>query len=349
MNGIESSPFGQLDGHLVELYKLTNARGHALAVTTYGATLTSLQVPDRAGRLADVVLGFESLEGYVAHDAYFGATVGRVANRIRDAQFTLDGERHQLAANNGRHHLHGGRRGWDRAVWSAVPVATPEGPSVEFSHVSPEGDEGYPGEVRASVRYLWTNDDVFQLDFRAETTRPTLVNLAHHSYWNLGGYDTGDILKHEVTLEADEFTPGDPAVPTGEVRAVAGTVFDFRRPKPVGRDVEEAGTDPRGFDHNWIVRGAPRELRRVARVYDPGSGRVLELEADAPGVQFYSANFLDGSFVGKGQRYQRHAGLCLETQAFPNAINVPAWKDQVILRPGQVYQHRMQHRFSSQS
>jgi aldose 1-epimerase len=302
-------------------------------------------VPDRSGRLADVVLGFDRLDEYVEHGAFFGATVGRVANRIRGARFTLDGRSYELEANDPPHHLHGGSAGWDKRVWSAVPSQTQRGPSLELRHTSPDGDAGYPGEVQALVRYTWTDDDVLVIEMRAETSQPTPVGMAHHSYWNLAGHDTQDILGHEVVLEADFYTPGDPVVPTGEVRPVDGSPFDFRRPKRVGDDIERVGTDPRGFDHNWVIRGEPGTLRPVARVSDPASGRALFLEASAPGLQFYTGNFLNGSLTGKGHRYQQHSGLCLETQAFPNAINVPAWRDQVLLRPGQVYEQRMQHRF----
>jgi aldose 1-epimerase len=344
---METKQFGELDGRSVELYRLSNAGGRVLEVTNYGATLTGLQMPDQSGRLADVVLGFNQLSGYVQHGAFFGASVGRVANRIRAAQFSLDGKRYSLAATDGPNHLHGGRRGWDRALWSAEPRESAEGPGVRFRHVSPDGDEGYPGSVTAQVEYTLTHKDVLIVDMQAQTDRLTIINLAHHTYWNLGGHGSGDVLDHELTLEADEFTPGDPVVPTGEVRSVAGTPFDFRQAKPIGRDLERVGATPRGFDHNWVVRGPEHSPRPVARVRHPRSGRVLTLEADAPGVQFYSGNFLDGSLLGKGgQRYAQHAGLCLETQAFPNAINVPAWQGQVILRPGQVYRHRMLHRFS---
>jgi aldose 1-epimerase len=347
MKSIESRRFGELDGRAVELYTLTNAAGRVLRVTTYGAAVTELHLPDRDGRLADVVLGFENLEGYVQHGAFFGATVGRVANRIRAARFTLDGQVYALAATDGADHLHGGRRGWNQAIWSAQPEQREQGPSLTLAHVSEDGDEGYPGRVTATVEYTLTHTDELLVTMRAQTDRLTIVNLAHHSYWNLGGHHSGNVLDHELVLEADEFTPGDPVVPTGEVRSVAGTPYDFRSAKPIGRDLESAGESPRGFDHNWVVRGPLGQLRPVARVQHPGSGRVLTLEADAPGVQFYSGNFLDGSLTGKGQRYGRHAGLCLETQAFPNAINVPAWQGQVILRPGQEYRHHMRHRFSA--
>jgi aldose 1-epimerase len=346
MQGIQRSRFGELSGRAVDLYTLTNSKGLVLKVTNYGATLTELHVPDRSGQLADVVLGFERLDGYLQHGAFFGATVGRVANRIRAAKFELEGRSYPLAATDGADHLHGGRRGWDKMLWSAEPAQTADGPSLLLQYVSADGEEGYPGEVKASVLYTLTEQNQVCIEMSAQTDRTTLINMAHHSYWNLGGHASGDVLEHELLLEADAYTPGDPVVPTGEVRAVAGTPFDFRRAKSIGRDLERVGTEPRGFDHNWIVNGVPDVLRPVGRVFHPRSGRVLELRADTPGVQFYSGNFLDGSLIGKGQRYQRHAGLCLETQAFPNAVNLPEWQSQVVRRPGMPYRQRMVHSFS---
>lgn len=346
MDGIERASFGQLGSQAVDLYALRNRRGHVLKVMTYGATVTELHVPDREGHLADVVLGFESLQQYVDHRAFFGATVGRVANRIRDGAFVLEGERHELSRTDGAHHLHGGRRGWDRAVWRAFPNVTPRGRCLELAYTSEDGEEGYPGRVEARVGYTLTDDDELIVEMRAETDRTTIINMAHHAYWNLGGPEAADVLDHEVALHAQAFTPGDPVVPVGHVQSVTGTPFDFTTPKPVGRDVERVGDTPRGFDHNWVVDGPPGQLRPVAEVYHPGSGRVMSLEADAPGVQFYTGNFLDGALSGKGRRYGQRAGLCLETQAFPNAINVPAWAEQVILRPGHAYRHDMVHRFS---
>jgi aldose 1-epimerase len=348
MNGIERSSFGQIGAQAVDLYTLKNRRGSALEVTTYGATVKALHVPDRDGKLGDVVLGFDSLQGYVEHPAFFGATVGRVANRVRGASFVLDGSPYALTATDGAHHLHGGRRGWDKVVWSATATEAESGPALELEHVSVDGEEGYPGQVRASVKYTLTHEDALVVEMFAESDRKTLVNMAHHSYWNLGGHHpegSEDVLGHELVIEADLYTPGDPVVPTGALAPVSGTPFDFRRSKPVGRDLDRTGAVPRGFDHNWVVVGMPGRVRPVAWLRDPVSGRQMSLESDAPGVQFYSGNFLDGSLSGKGRRYGRHAGLCLETQAFPNAINVPEWAGQVVLDAGQTYQHRMVHRF----
>ncbi|MGC4094401.1 MAG: aldose epimerase family protein [Polyangiaceae bacterium] len=343
---IQKAAFGKHEDKDVELYTLTNKNGLVLKATTYGATVTELFVPDRQGKLADVVLGFDTLQGYEGGTAYFGATVGRVANRIRGAKFSLDGKAHQLGVSDPPHALHGGVKGWDKVVWKAEAVESADGPAIVFSYVSKDGEEGFPGNVTARTTYTLTHKNELKVVMEATTDQPTLVNMAHHSYWNLAGFDSGNVLEHELTLFADKYTPGDPMVPTGAVKAVKGTPFDFTAKKPVGRDLKAVGGKPVGYDHNFVVDGEPHALRPVARLYNPKSGRVLTLEADQPGVQFYSGNFLDGKARGKGASYAQYSGLCLETQAFPNSINVPAWKDQVILRPGQTYKHTMVHAFS---
>ena len=343
-----AAPFGKLGDTPVQVYTLTNKNGLVAKITNYGAIVTELHVPDRTGRLTDVVSGFDTLDGYLKGGPYFGAIVGRVANRIANAAFALDGMRYTLAANDKPHHLHGGSRGWDKVVWTARPFDGEDGPSLELTYVSADGEEGYPGTVTAKTVYTLTRDDELRVDMEATTDKPTLVNMAHHSYWNLGGHDSGTILDHELTLYADHYTPGVPMVPTGETRAVTGTPFDFTSAKPVGRDLKRTGLTPAGYDHNFVVNGDPGQLRPVARLKDPKSGRVMTLTADQPGVQFYTGNFLDGSLSGKGATYVQHAALCLETQKFPNAINVPAWRDQVILRPGQTYRHRMIHAFTAE-
>jgi aldose 1-epimerase len=345
---ITKTSFGKADGKNVELYTLANGNDVVTRVATYGATLVGLEVPDRDGKLADVVLGFDDLDGYVAGTQYFGSTVGRVANRIRNAAFELDGRRFAVASNNGTHHLHGGVKGWDKVVWTAEAMDTAEGPALRLAYVSRDGEEGYPGTVAATCLYTLTWKNELRVAMRATTDAVTLVAMAHHSYWNLGGHDAGPITDHELTLFAQAYTPGDPLVPTGEVAEVSGTPFDFSAPKPIGRELAAAGGEPVGYDHNFVVDGQPQVLRPVARLADPKSGRVLTIEADQPGVQFYSGNYLDGSVRGKGGKpYLRNSGVCLETQAFPNAINVPAWRDQVIVRPGAPYQHLMVHRFTT--
>ena len=341
-----AAAFGKLGDTPVQIYTLTNKNGLVARITNYGATLTELHVPDRAGTLADVVLGFDDLDGYRKGTAYFGAIVGRVANRIMNAGFELEGQRYSLAANDRPHHLHGGRTGWDKVVWNARPVDTADGPALELTYVSKDGEEGYPGTVTARTVYTLTNKNELKVEMDATTDKTTLVNMAHHSYWNLGGYNSGTILDHELMLNADQYTPGTPMVPDGRVVSVKGTPFDFTSAKPVGRDLKQAGGKPIGYDHNFVVNGVPNQLRPVARLKDPKSGRVMTVAADQPGVQFYTGNFLDGSAKGKGASYGKYAALCLETQKFPNAINVPAWRDQVILRPGQMYRHVMVHTFS---
>jgi aldose 1-epimerase len=338
--------FGKVDDTPVQLYTLTNTHGLIAKITNYGATVTELHVPDRTGALAVVVLGFDILDGYAAGGPYFGAIVGRVANRIANARFTLDGKDYPLAANDKPHHLHGGRKGWDKVVWNATPTDTAAGPALELTYVSKDGEEGYPGTVSAKTIYTLTNDNELKVEMQATTDKTTLVNMAHHSYWNLGGHNSGTILDHVMTLSANQYTPGTPMVPDGRVLAVTGTPFDFTSPKAIGQDLKRIGNTPTGYDHNFVINGAPNQLRPVARVKDPKSGRVMTLSADQPGVQFYTGNFLNGSAKGKGATYIQYSGFCLETQKYPNAINIPAWRDQVILNPGQTYRHVMLHKFS---
>ncbi|MBV9948823.1 MAG: galactose mutarotase [Myxococcales bacterium] len=339
-----------LDGKEVKLYTLTNPHGLILKVTDYGTIVTEFHVPDRQGRMRDIVAGYDDLDGYLKGSPYFGATVGRVANRIKGGRLELDGRTYELALNNPPNHLHGGVKGWDKVVWDAVSELTPRGPSVRFTYHSRDGEEGYPGNVTAHVTYTLTNDDAFEIEMEATTDKATIVNMAHHTYWNLGGFDSGSIEDHELTLHAHAFTPGDPVVPDGTVRPVKGTPFDFTSPKRIGDDLRavRAGTNPPGYDHNFVVDGDPHALRPVARVKDPKSGRVMAIEANQPGVQFYTGGFLDGTFTGKGHKYEQYDAFCLETQKFPNSINVPAWRNEVILRPGQTYRHLMVHRFSAE-
>ena len=345
---IAVTPFGKIDDTPVQLYTLTNKNGLVAKITNYGAIVTELHVPDRDGTLADIVLGFDSLDGYVKGHPYFGAIVGRVANRIRNAEFTLEGKHYTLEANDKPHHLHGGRRGWDKVVWSVLPIDTAEGPALELTYVSKDGEEGYPGTVTAKTVYTLTNDDELKVEMQATTDKTTLVNMAHHSYWNLGGYNSGTILDHELTLHADQYTPGTPMVPDGRMHPVKGTPFDFTSAKAIGKELKQVGGSPIGYDHNFVVNGVPNQLRPVGRLKDPKSGRVMTVSADQPGVQFYTGNFLDGSVSGKSATYVQYAALCLETQKFPNAINVPSWENQVIVRPGEVYRHVMIHKFSAE-
>jgi aldose 1-epimerase len=335
-------------GTPVRLYTLKGSGGLVAKVTNYGTILTELHVPDRSGKLEDVVLGFDSPARYVEGHPFFGATAGRVANRIANASFSLDGKDYALAKNNGPHSLHGGAKGFDKHVWDVESGDGPDGPWIRFTRVSPDGEEGYPGTVRAAVTYRVTPLNELRVEMTATTDRPTLVNLAHHTYWNLGGHGGGDVLGHELTLYGDRYTPGDATlVPKGTIEPVAGTPFDFTSAKPIGRDLAKTGITPAGYDHNFVVNGAPGELRPVAVVTHPASGRRMELFATEPGVQFYTGNFLDGSVKGKGGAvYAKHAGFCLETQKYPDAVHHPDWPSP-ILRPGQSYRHVMVHRFSA--
>lgn len=348
---VTKADYGTVDGKTVQLYTLTNKNGLVMKVTNYGTIITELHVPDKQGKLGDIVLGYATVDEYVKATPYFGATVGRIANRIKGAEFKLDGKAYKLAANNGPHNLHGGKKGWDKVIWDAETVETPDGPEIRFGYTSKDGEEGFPGTVKAKVVYALNNKNELVVTMEATTDKTTIVNMAHHTYWNLGGHGSGSIKDHELTLFADQYTPsapvanGDP-VPDGKSKPVKGTPYDFTVAKPIGKDLEAAGGKPIGFDDNWIVNGEPNKLRPAAKVKDPKSGRVMTLEADQPGVQFYSGKFLDGSNKGKGATYNQYGGLCLETQKYPNAINVPAWKDQVVLKAGQTYKHVMVHRFS---
>jgi aldose 1-epimerase len=312
--------------------------------------VTELHVPDRTGKLDDIVLGHDHLDGYLKSSPYFGATVGRVANRIKDARFELEGKTYELAANDGAHTLHGGKKGWDKVVWDAEAIETPDGPSVKLTYVSKDGEEGFPGTVTAITIYTLTHKDELRIEMSATTDKATIVNMAHHSYFNLGGHGSGTIADHELTLHADRYTPSDATlVPSGRIEPVKGTPLDFTTAKTIGKDLKAIGGEPVGYDHNLIVNGDPHALREAARVRDPKTGRVLTVEVDQPGIQLYSGNFLDGSIKGKGGAvYNQHSAFCLEPQRFPNSINVPAWRDEVILAPGQRYTQTVVFRFTTE-
>ncbi|KEF35190.1 MULTISPECIES: aldose epimerase family protein [Deinococcus] len=337
-------------GEPVTLFTLRVPGGLEARLSNYGAVLVGLLTPDRDGRLSDIVLGYDAPEPYFdrATAAFFGATVGRYANRIAGGRFSLDGRTYQLARNDGQGTLHGGERGFDQQLWWGEGSVSAEGPRVTFTRVSPDGEEGYPGTLRVRVTYTLRPAGALQLDYEAETDAPTVLNLTHHSYWNLSGDARRDILAHELTLAADEFTPvGETLLPTGERRAVAGTPFDFREAHPIGARIDTPDEQLRfagGYDHNFILRdgSAPAAL-----LSDPGSGRWLAVFTDQPGLQVYSGNFLDGSLVGKGgQRYGHRWAVCLETQHFPDSPNQPAFPSTV-LRPGEHFRSRTVYRFWS--
>lgn len=346
---LQKQSFGRTpDGTPVDLYILSNSKGAVCKVMTYGVIVTELQMPDRHGKFNDIVLGFDHLDGYLKGHPYFGAIVGRVGNRIAKGRFTLNGVTYQLATNNGPNHLHGGLKGFDKVVWQAEPVSAVDGVAVKFSYLSRDGEEGYPGNLKAVVVLTLTDSNELRFDYTVTTDKDTPVNLTHHGYWNLAGAENGGILNHELFLNADRFTPVDATlIPTGELKPVAGTVMDFTKPTAIGARIKQVGGDPVGYDHNYVLNkplGAPG---LVARVSEPTSGRVMEIFSTEPGVQFYSGNFLDGSIKGKkGVVYQQYHGFCLETQHFPDSVNHPNFPSYV-LKAGETYRSTTVHRFSA--
>jgi aldose 1-epimerase len=335
--GIIKEPFGQTpDGEEVDIYTLTNASGLIAKITNYGATLVSLEVPDRDGKLADITLGFDTLDGYVKKNPFFGSTVGRYANRIGGAKFVLDGVEYKLAANNGPNHLHGGIKGFDKVVWQAEEVKTEKAVGLKLTYLSVDGEEGYPGNLACIVTYALTNKDELRIDYEALTDKTTIVNLTNHTYWNLAGQGNGDILGHELTLNSDAYTPVDEGlIPTGEIRSVKDSPMDFTKPMTIGSRI---GQVPGGYDHNYVLKGIGAGLLILcAEVYEPNSGRAMEIQTTEPGVQLYTGNFLDGSITGKaGKVYKKHYGFCLETQHFPDSPNKPNFPP-VVLRPDEKY------------
>ena len=342
---IVRAPFGKLpDGTAVELFTLTNAHGVEVRAMTYGAIILSLRVPDRTGHPDDVVLGYDSLEGYLRSSPYFGAIVGRYGNRIAGGRFALDGVTYRLATNNGPNHLHGGIKGFDKVVWQAEALQTDSGPAVQFSYTSADGEEGYPGTLKARARYLLTDRDELIVDYDATTDKATPVNLTQHSYFNLAGGGRRDILDHQLWINADGFTPVDATlIPTGAIDAVAGTPFDFRTPTAIGARVGQDHQQQRfggGYDHNFVLKREGAGLIHAARVVEPTTGRSLDVYTTEPGLQFYSGNFLDGTIAGKGgQIYGHRFGFCLETQHYPDSPN-HAQFPSTILRPGDAYRSR---------
>ncbi len=347
---LPSEPFGKTpDGTAVEIYTLRNANGMTARIMTYGGIVQSLTAPDRDGKYADVVLGYDNLAGYIADSPYFGALIGRYGNRIAKGHFTLDGQTHTLAVNNGPNALHGGLKGFDKVVWKvARSEETPKGAQLELTYISPDGEEGFPGTLNVTATYTLTPDNSLRLDYRATTDKKTIANLTQHSYFNLSGQ--GDVLGYRVFINADKFTPVDSTlIPTGELKPVAGTPFDFRTPATLGSRV--AADDEQikfggGIDHNWVVNHPAGVLGLDARVTDPASGRVLTVLSTEPGLQFYTGNFLDGSLTGKGGKvYAHRTGFCMEPQHFPDSPNQPGFPS-VELNPGEVYQNTIIYQFS---
>jgi aldose 1-epimerase len=346
-------PFGATaDGRPIDVVTLRNASGMAVRAMTYGAIILSVKAPDRAHRFDDVVLGHDDAAGYFDNPAYFGAIIGRYGNRIARGRFTLDGRTYPLAVNHGANHLHGGLKGWDQAVWIAAPFQDARGAGVVLTHTSPDGDEGYPGTVQATVTYTLTDADELRIDYLATTDSPTVINLTQHSYFNLAGPGASDILGHHLMIAADHYTPVDAGlIPMGHLETVQGTPFDFRQPTPIGArihaDVEQLRRG-NGYDHNFVLHQHDGGLVIAARVVEPVTGRVLEVSTTEPGVQFYTGNFLGGTSAGKtGVKYRPRAGFCLETQHYPDSPNHAIFPSTV-LRPGQHYRTTTVFKFSVQ-
>ena len=339
---IQKVPFGKTaDGQAVDIYTLTNKNGLEARIMTYGATVVSLKTPDKNGKLEDIVLGFDSLDPYLAGVPYFGATIGRYGNRIAGGRFTLDGVAYQLPKNNGPNSLHGGDKGFDKRLWRAAPIENKNGPELRLTYVSADGEMGYPGRLTVHVTYQLRNDNALAIDYSAKTTKPTIINLTNHSYFNLSGDFDHPITDEVLTINADSFTPVDATlIPTGVLQPVADTPFDFRKPTVIGAGIDADNQQIHygpGYDHNWVlVKSKPGAMTTASVLSDPLSGRVLEVKTTEPGLQFYSGNFLDGLPSGKGTVFKHRTGLTLETQHYPDSPNEPSFPSTV-LRPGQTY------------
>jgi aldose 1-epimerase len=348
---VERKPFGRTAAGDAELFTLSRDGAPTVQVTNQGGHVVAILARDKAGRVADVVLGYRDFAGYTVSKDFLGCLVGRYANRIAKGKFSLNGKTYTLALNNGPNTLHGGPTGFFTRLWTAKAVGGPEGDAVELSYVSKDGEEGYPGNLTAKVVYSLRADGGLVIDYTATSDAPTIVNLTNHAYFNLAGEGEGTILGQELEIESDAFTPVDPTlIPTGELRPVAGTPFDFRKPVAIGARIDGADEQLKrggGYDHNFVLRGKAGELRLVARVTDRKSGRVLEMLTTEPGVQFYSGNFLDGSIVGKsGKPYVKRGGFCLEAQHYPDSPNRPEWPS-VVLKPGETYRQTTVYRLTT--
>jgi aldose 1-epimerase len=352
-SAVEKRSFGKTpDGATIDLYVLKNKNGVEADVITFGAALVSLKTPDRSGNMADVVLGYKDPDGYVNDKAYLGATAGRYANRIANGKFTLDGKTYELPKNDGPNTLHGGLKGFNKRLWTAHEVSSPNGQAVRFSYVSKDGEEGFPGNLKVDVTYSLSNDNALRIEYAATTDKTTVVNLTNHAYFNLAGEGSGDILGHELTLNANRFTPvSSTLIPTGELRAVKGTPFDFTTAHSIGERIDQDDEQlkfGKGYDHNWVLNGGKGAAPALAaEAHDPKSGRVLQISTTEPGIQFYTGNFLDGSIQGKsGAAYNRRNAFCLETQHFPDSPNHPDFPSTV-LKPGQRFHSVTIYKFSA--
>lgn len=354
MTEITNKPWGALPtGEAAQLYTLRNSKGTEVSITDFGGRIVTLRTVDREGKFADIVLGCDSLDGYLAKNPYLGALVGRFANRIASGLFELDGTLIHLAQNNGVNALHGGLRGFDKVLWESAVVPANDGHALQLRYVSRDGEENYPGTLDTVVTYTLTESDGLEIDYKASTNKPTILNLTNHSYFDLTGEFAGHILDHEITINADRFTPADTAsIPTGELRPVEGTPFDFRVRAAIGARIDDA--DPQlksalGYDHNYVLNGTAGEVRLAARVYEPKHGRVMDVLTTQPGVQFYTGNHLDGSVKGKGGvTYGFRYGFCLETQHFPDSPNKPNFPS-TRLDPGQIFHHKTIFRFTTET
>jgi aldose 1-epimerase len=349
---ITKAPYGSVDGKQVSLYTLTNKNGLVTKITNYGGIITELWLPDKEGKLADCVLGYDNVDEYVKNNPYFGALIGRYGNRIGKGVFTLDGKEYTLAQNNNGNHLHGGIKGFDKVVWDAKEVKSKDGAGLELKYLSKDGEEGYPGNLKVKVVYMLTDTNELTVSYEATTDKPTVVNLTQHNYYNLAGAGSGTILEHQLMLNANRFTPTDNGlIPTGNILPVEGTPMDFRKPTAIGARINtdyEPLKFGGGYDHNWIlIKKKPSELSLAADVYEPNSGREMEIWTDQPAIQFYSGNFLDGKNIGKGGTpYQHRTGFCLETQHYPDSPNKPKFPS-TILKPGEVYKTKTVHIFKT--
>lgn len=342
---VKKTDFGKTnDGTPTSLYTCTNERGTVVKLTDYGATLVAVVVPDRQGQEESICLGFDDVAGYEKHTAYFGCVVGRYGNRIAKGSFTLDGKEYRLAANNGENHLHGGLKGFNRYVWKSEPIERKGEVGVRFQRTSPDGEEGYPGELKVTVEYTLKNDNELRIHYRAKTDKPTVVNLTNHAYWNLGGAGSGPVLDHEVQLHADRYIAVDDGlIPTGQTPSVKGTPMDFTSPHTIGSRIREIDAEPQGYDHCFVLNSGGGKLAPAAEVRDPQSGRVLEIATTEPGIQFYTGNFLNGAAENGG--HPQYGAFCLETQHFPDSPNQPKFPSTV-LRPGETYDSTTVCRFS---
>jgi len=348
-----TAPFGKMpDGTPVEIYTLRNGHGMEARILTYGGTLHSLTAPDRTGRFGDIVLGFDDLKSYFTSTSYIGALVGRYANRIGGARFTLGGKNYTLAVNNGPNSLHGGIKGFDKVVWRAKSRTTADGPALALSYLSRDGEEGFPGNLQVTAVYTLAGANELRVDFTATTDRLTICNFTQHSYFNLRGQGNGDILGHQLYLNSDRITPVNrDLIPPGEYTAVDGTPFDFRKPTAIGARIDDSHPQLQygaGYDHNYVINKPPGRLGLMARVHEPSTGRVLELESTEPGVQLYTGNYLDDAVPGKGgKRYPRRSGFCLEPQHYPDSPNKPMFPS-VELKPGETFRSSIVYRLSAQ-